>query len=100
MAKRIIQVHPEAEQDILSSLNHYAGIDESLAADLEARIDRAIETVAQRPEIWPTYLHQTRRYLIKRFPFALIYREKEGIIQIVALAHHRRRPGYWRERRL
>jgi hypothetical protein len=40
-----------------------------------------------------------RRFLLHRFPYLLIYREREdGVIQILAVAHTSRRPGYWKER--
>jgi len=50
------------------------------------------------PQRWPAYLHGTRRIVLKRFPFSVIYRLLEGQLQIVAVAHHKRRPGYWRTR--
>jgi toxin ParE1/3/4 len=36
--------------------------------------------------------------VLNRFPFALIYRIERDEVQILAVAHHSRRPGYWRER--
>ena len=50
------------------------------------------------PDTWPIYLHGTWRYLLDRFPYSVIYREKSGVIQIIAMAHHRRKPGYWSKR--
>jgi hypothetical protein len=48
--------------------------------------------------MWPPYEGDTRRYLLKRFPFAVIYLTSEKKIQIVAVAHCKRKPGYWKER--
>ncbi|WP_396101041.1 hypothetical protein [Cyanobium sp. Cruz CV13-4-11] len=42
--------------------------------------------------------HRTRRVFLRDFPFALVYRSDEQGITIYALAHHARRPGYWRIR--
>lgn len=93
-----IDVHPEAGQEIVGSLRYYERTDPMLAEDLDAKLDAAVDLIATAPSTWPPYLHGTRRYLLDRFPYALIYREKDGVIQLVALAHHRRRPGYWSDR--
>ena len=93
-----VELHPEAEREILGSLEYYEESDPILAEDLDHKIDTAIDLIAQMPGTWPPYLHGTRRYLLDRFPFSLIYREKDAIIQLIALAHHRRKPGYWTER--
>jgi len=57
-----------------------------------------LEAVAQSPNCWPVYDELYRRFPLRRFPYLLIYREKEAVIEILAVAHGRRRPGYWRER--
>lgn len=93
-----VDVHPEAQQEIIGSLRYYENNDPIVAEDLDARIDAAVDLIAAKPGTWSPYLHGTRRYLLDRFPFSLIYRETEGVIQLIALAHHRRKPGYWSER--
>ncbi len=42
---------------------------------------------------------QTRRALVGRFPYQVVYRLKPTEIVIVAIAHLKRRPGYWKNRR-
>jgi len=37
----------------------------------------------------------SRRILLSRFPFSIIYRVTGHIVEIVAVMHHRRDPGYW-----
>jgi len=50
------------------------------------------------PNTWPVFEAGTRRYLLKNFPYYLIYREINNEIEVVAVMHERRRPGYWRHR--
>jgi len=50
------------------------------------------------PDAWAFVSANTRRCLVNRFPFGLIYRIKSGTIQIIAVADLRRRPGYWQDR--
>lgn len=63
-----------------------------------AEINRAIENIEKNPQRWPTYLIDTRRFFLRHFPFTVIYRELSTIIQIIAVAHGHRRPGYWKRR--
>ena len=60
-----------------------------------AELDVAIERIEEAPQRWASYLAGTRRYLLRRFPFFVVFRESEESVQIVAVAHARRRPGYW-----
>ena len=39
-----------------------------------------------------------RRRLLKAFPYAMIYEVRDTEILVVAVAHNRRKPGYWRKR--
>ena len=46
------------------------------------------------------HLHGTRKFLLRRFPYGVVYRITKSAIQVIAVAHGRRRPGYWKSRRL
>ena len=46
----------------------------------------------------PPYLHGTRRVVLNRYPFSVVFRERLHDIQIIAIAHAKRRPGYWAKR--
>jgi len=62
-------------------------------------MNRALAEIARAPQRWASGPYQTRRFLLRKFPFILIYRERAGgDIQIVAVAHTSRKPGYWKER--
>ena len=58
----------------------------------------AFETISHAPERWPMYLYGTRRYLLRRFPFSIVYLDDPDVVTIVAVAHTSRRPGCWRRR--
>jgi plasmid stabilization system protein ParE len=63
-----------------------------------AEVNRAIENIENYPQRWPAYSMGTRRFFLRHFPFTIIYRELPTIIQIIAVAHGHRRPGYWKRR--
>jgi hypothetical protein len=58
-------------------------------------VDRAVSLIASSPTIWPYFEAGTRRYVLNKFPFSIIYREIPVGIEVVAVAHHKRRPRYW-----
>jgi plasmid stabilization system protein ParE len=63
-----------------------------------AELDVAASAIERAPSTWPTHHHGTRRFLLRRFPYSVIYRIEPAKIVIVAVAHGRRRPGYWKDR--
>lgn len=70
----------------------------SAALAFITELDTAIERISKTPLIRPRYINGTRRYFFRQFPFALVYRTTEETIEIIAIAHSRRKPGYWRTR--
>jgi hypothetical protein len=55
-----------------------------------------MDLVIEFPERWPVGEYGTRKFVLRRFPFAVVYREKPAVIQVLADAHGHRRPGYWK----
>ena len=88
-------VHPEAIAEARAARQWYEARSAEAAAAFVAELDEAIERVEETPRIWPPYLIGTRRYLLRRFPFFVVFREADERVQIVAFAHARRKPGYW-----
>ena len=93
------EFHPSAEAEFLESVGFYeskvSGLGEAFIAEVETAINLICEAPKQREiECKPNI----RRASLHRFPFTLIYREKELIVQFLAVAHDRRRPQYWLNR--
>ena len=98
MAVKPLDLHPEALEEWKSALAWYLERNETAALNFVAEIDRAIELVIASPRRWPTGDRGTRKFVLQRFPFAVIYREKEDVVQVLAIAHGHRKPGYWKGR--
>jgi plasmid stabilization system protein ParE len=93
-----ISFHPAAVAEVDAAAQWYAERSPLAARAFAAEVNACVERVAEAPDRWPSYVHGTRRYLFPHFPFSLIYRVRNGEIEIVAVAHHSRRPGYWQSR--
>jgi toxin ParE1/3/4 len=90
--------HPEALAEAEAAAAWYADRSKRAAEIFISEIDRAISSIREAPNRWLIYIGGTRRFLLRRFPFSVVYRETADQIQIVAIAHARRRPGYWKGR--
>lgn len=58
-----------------------------------------MDMLLHHPMIGPVNLHGKRRFEMKRFPYSVVYTIVGKEIRMLAVAHHRRRPGYWRQRK-
>ena len=95
------QVHPSPERRRGSEGAHgyYAARSEQAATAFLSELDRAIVAISETPRRWRIHSHGTRRYLMRRFPFLIIYQElDDATLEVVAVAHAHRRPGYWSDR--
>ncbi len=98
MAAKPLEIHPSALAELKSALSWYLERNESAAVKFAAEIDRAMELLIAAPQRWPGGEHGSRKFVLRRFPFAIVYREKQAVIQVLAIAHGHRRPGYWKDR--
>ena len=95
MGARSVRYHQGASADVKSAVAWYGKGSRKAAADFVAELDQAVETIREGPQRWPLGTGGTRRFLLWRFPFSIIYSEQEGTIIIWAVAHGNRRPDYW-----
>lgn len=98
MTRLPLELHPEAEAEARDARFWYAQRDAAAAERFMRALDHAMQMIVQAPERWPSYLHGARRFLTRRYPFSVVYRVLADRILVVAVAHQRRRPGYWRSR--
>jgi hypothetical protein len=91
-------IHPAAVEEAEQAVRWYRERSIRASQDFREEIDRAIVTILEAPHRWPAGPHGTRRFLLNRFPFALVYRSLPSVLQVVAVAHTHRRPGYWKAR--
>jgi plasmid stabilization system protein ParE len=98
MGAKRVEYHQGATSDVKSAVAWYQKRSSKAALDFIEELHRATETIRRAPERWPIGKNNTRRFLLWRFPFAVIYSEQESVITIWAVAHCSRRPEYWSHR--
>lgn len=98
---RTLRVLPDAEAELLSAAMWYEDKRPGLGVELVAAVDRTFESILENPEACPSWRGkpQYRTWPLKRFPYLLVFRVDSAMVQVVAVAHAKRQPGYWRDRR-
>lgn len=99
MASNEVRWHVEALEDARNARDWYAERSPLAARGFLLELTGALNAVLEAPTMWPAGAAETRRYVFpRRYPFTLVYRVADREVQIVALAHHKRRPEYWLDR--
>jgi plasmid stabilization system protein ParE len=93
-----IRVHPEARAEARKAVLWYLEQSESAAIGFSAELQDVFLAIRKDPQLYPKYLHGAQRNVLDRYPFSVIYCELLDAIQIIAVAHAKRRPGYWKQR--
>lgn len=94
----IQSIHPEAESEFEAAADFYNQREEGLGDDFSEEVFATIDRIIKFLNSWPRSSHRTRRCLCNRFPYSVIYRSTESELTIYAVAHHSRKPGYWKKR--
>ena len=69
-----------------------------LGADFTVEVEDAIQSILKAPDRWRCIEEDVRRYLVRRFPYGILYTMEQDYVLILALMHLSREPGYWRHR--
>lgn len=95
--------HPEAEAEFDAAIDWYDERELGLGDRFEVHVLGAVDDSAGTPEAWPVWPGLDIQPVVRSkgvtdFPFRVVYFLDDDLLMIVAVAHSKRRPGYWRER--
>jgi len=94
----LLSFHPDARDEVVETAVYYDGQAPGLGEEFIGEVEQVVALIAKNPAVGGTYLGETRRVLVRRFPYSVVYRSAPGEIRVLAVAHQHRRPGYWRGR--
>jgi plasmid stabilization system protein ParE len=97
MAKPL-DVYRLAAKEAADARRWYAAQSAMAASGFDEELRQAFVRILERPGSFPEHREGTRRARLNRYPYAVIYREFDDRIAIIAVAHGKRRPAYWRRR--
>lgn len=98
-----VRLDAEAVEELASAHARYEAVVGGLGEELADEVSVALARIQEQPRAYPLTpavprALGVRRALLRRFPFAIVYLELGDEIRVLAIAHQRRRPGYWRRR--
>jgi plasmid stabilization system protein ParE len=96
---RLLLIHEAAEGEINEAADFYDIESSGLGRAFIDEIQRVIRSISEFPEAAPLVRGRVRKRTIAKFPYSLVYSVRPDEIRILAVAHHKRRPFYWRGRR-
>ena len=94
-----VRFHDEARIEFLDQVAYYEQARAGLGDRFYAEVEIAVARAGRMPGLGSPHKYGTRRMYPKKFPFSVVYVVRELEIVILAVAHFRRRPSYWRKRR-
>jgi len=95
-----VRVHPQAKAEWDHAIAYYESQIAGLGLEFHTKVEQAIPKIQQAPQTWPPHgVAPFRKYLLERFPYLIFYLERDQDIWIVAVAHAKRRPDYWKKRK-
>lgn len=95
---RSFEFHPAARDELRHAVDFYENERAGLGAKFAAEVRAMIEFVLRQPKTGSPAEAGTRRKILPRFPYSVIYVDDESCLTVVAVMHHRRKPGYWLDR--
>ena len=93
-----VEILPEAEVEIGEGFLWYVERSPMVAESFRAEALEAIDRLAIDALVWPEDGDAVRRYILRHFPYTVFYEIHGDTVTVLAVAHQRRMPGYWRER--
>ncbi|MBI3611152.1 MAG: type II toxin-antitoxin system RelE/ParE family toxin [Nitrospirae bacterium] len=90
--------HPEAEAEFDRAVEYYEQCQSGLGLEFAEEVYATIARIIQYPDAWSALSKNSRRCLVSRFPYGVIYQIKSHLLRIIAVTHLNRRPGYWKEK--
>lgn len=98
MSDYALEIDTRAEREARSAFLWYLERDEGVAVRFEAVFRQALAKLAASPLRFPAHIHGTRRALVGRFPYLVVFAVRGSTVRVLAVAHMKQRPGYWRDR--
>ena len=92
------RLHPAADREAIEATRWIKADDSYQAALFVEGLAEAILRVRRQPELYRCFDGEFRKVQVGKFSYAVVFRIKAGEIQILAVMHLHREPGYWKER--
>jgi plasmid stabilization system protein ParE len=93
-----VEFHPAARGELIASAQYYQAQNPGLGRRFVLAVRDTVHRIQEFPLLYPALEDDVRRCRVLRFPYAVVYRVKPERIEVLAVMHLHREPGYWKPR--
>jgi plasmid stabilization system protein ParE len=93
-----VEIHPSAAHEARKAYRWYLARSPRASERFIAALDYAVAKIAEFPDRYARNADGTQSYQLRKFPYYIVYRHRDTIITILAVAHSKRKRGYWKRR--
>lgn len=96
-----LRILPEAEEELSEAARWYESRRSGLGVEPVMMVERALDEIREAPVARPLWQpgRPYRKFVMRRFPYVVMYTARDDEVEVVAIAHAKRRPGYWLDRK-
>jgi plasmid stabilization system protein ParE len=96
-----LRVLPEAEEELAQAARWYEERRPGLGIELVVTVDLALQQIREAPDAYPLWQADRpyRKLVMRRFPYVVMFTVHDDVVEVLAIAHAKRRPGYWADRK-
>lgn len=94
-----LRVHPDARREFSDAVDYYERESPGLGLILIDEVEAGFARIRNHPGAAPQVAEGVRKLALARFPYSIVYEIREDFMRVLAVAHQRKRPFYWRGRR-
>ena len=93
-----VQFDPDAREEFIDAVRYYEDCQKGLGLRFHLTVQSSIKKISENPLMFRVLKTPFRAFLLPEFPYMIIYSIEPDHIRIIALAHCKRKPGYWNKR--
>ncbi len=94
-----VSFHHDALEELEAATCWYIRKSQIASEQFVFEVERVISVISRMPQFYPHCFQGFRQAVLNQFPFSIVYMiQSDETIFILAVAHHKRKPGYWRKR--
>ena len=90
-----VSFNPLAEQELNDAAHYYELESPGLGIAFLMEVQRCCGKITEYPDAGHAVFGSIRRRLVRRFPYAILYATRPGVVRVLAVMNMKRRPAYW-----
>ena len=95
----LVKFHPQAEAEFIAAAKYYESQQKNLGVRFISSVEAGVARITSNPHLFPVIGQDVRQCLTRTFPFGIVFRDTKEQIEIIAIMHLKREPGYWKKRK-